>query len=151
VTPLGDIHANVSFYNEILAPFARVASNLRVDDDVNSYAEGFEEIEAVPTDTSPWPDAFWQAWEEEIQIELIGRQQHDLGRLALELVLQHREVGRAVGGGDDDLAVDDGGTRLDAPGVMGDLLEPMRPMMPDTSKPFNSKPAQEECDSASVA
>jgi hypothetical protein len=65
VTPLGDIHANFSFYNEILAPFARVASNLRVDDDVNSYAEGFEEIEAVPTDTGPWPDAFWQAWEEE--------------------------------------------------------------------------------------
>ena len=65
VTPLGDIHANFSFYDEILAPFARVASDLRVDDDVNSYAEGFEEIEAVPTDTSPWPDAFWQAWEEE--------------------------------------------------------------------------------------
>ncbi len=65
VTPLGDIHANFSFYYEILAPFARVASDLRVDDDVNSYAEGFEEIEAVPTDTSPWPDAFWQAWEEE--------------------------------------------------------------------------------------
>jgi hypothetical protein len=65
ITPLGDIHANFSFYDEILAPFARVASDLRVDDDVNSYAEGFEEIEAVPTDTSPWPDAFWQAWEEE--------------------------------------------------------------------------------------
>lgn len=66
VTPLGDIHANFSFYDQILAPFARVASDLRVDDDVNSYAAGFEEIEATPTDTSPWPDAFWQAWEEEI-------------------------------------------------------------------------------------
>ncbi|MFQ3458627.1 hypothetical protein PMN64_35655 [Bradyrhizobium sp. UFLA01-814] len=65
VTPLGDIHANFSFYDRILVPFARVASDLRVDDDVNSYAEGFEEIEAVPTDTSPWPDPFWQAWEEE--------------------------------------------------------------------------------------
>ena len=53
-----------------------------------------------------------------IQIEQIERDQHDLGRLALELVLQHREIGSAVGGGDDDLAVDDGGARLDAPGVV---------------------------------
>lgn len=65
VTPLGDIRANYSFYDRILVPFARVASDLRVDDDVNSYAEGFEESEAVPTDTSRWPDVFWQAWEEE--------------------------------------------------------------------------------------
>jgi hypothetical protein len=66
ITPLGDIHANHSFYDYILAPFARVASDLRVDEDVNSYAEGFEEVEATPTDTSPWPDEFWQAWEEEV-------------------------------------------------------------------------------------
>ncbi|WP_051677570.1 hypothetical protein [Bradyrhizobium sp. URHD0069] len=66
ITPLGDIHANHSFYEEILAPFARVASDLRVDDDINSYAEGFEDTEAEPTDASAWPDEFWQAWEEEV-------------------------------------------------------------------------------------
>ena len=66
VTPLGDIHANHSFHEEILAPFARVASDLRVDDDISSYAEGFEDAETVPTDTSAWPDEFWQAWEEEV-------------------------------------------------------------------------------------
>ncbi|MBR1231698.1 hypothetical protein [Bradyrhizobium sp. AUGA SZCCT0182] len=65
ITPLGDVHANFAFYDGILAPFARVASNLRVDDDVSSYAEGFEEVEAIPTDPNPWPAAFWQAWEEE--------------------------------------------------------------------------------------
>ncbi|WP_461325234.1 hypothetical protein [Bradyrhizobium diazoefficiens] len=65
VTPLGDIHANFSFFEQVLVPFARVASDLRVDDDVNSYVDEFERVEAVPTDTSPWPEAFWEAWEEE--------------------------------------------------------------------------------------
>ncbi|MGY4299900.1 hypothetical protein ACVWXN_007995 [Bradyrhizobium sp. i1.4.4] len=64
-----------------------------------------------------------------VQIEQIERHQHDLGRLTLELVLQHREIGRAVGSGDDNLAIDDGRARLDLPGVMGDLLEAMRPIV----------------------
>ena len=64
-----------------------------------------------------------------VQIEQIERDQHDLGRLALELVLQHREIGGAVGGGHHDLAVDDGGARLDVPGVVGDLLEAVGPVV----------------------
>ena len=52
-----------------------------------------------------------------------------LVELALELVLQHREIGGAVGGGHDDLAVDDGGARLDVPSVVGDLLEAVGPVV----------------------
>jgi hypothetical protein len=40
----------------------------------------------------------------------------------------------AVGGGDDDLAVDDGGGRLDAPGIVGDLLEAVRPVVATPGK-----------------
>ena len=64
-----------------------------------------------------------------VQIEQIEGDQNDAGRLALELVLQDRKVGRAVGGRHHDLAVDDGGACLDVPGVMGGLLETMRPFV----------------------
>ena len=64
-----------------------------------------------------------------VQIEQIERHKHDARRLALELVLQDREIGRAVGGRYHDLAVQHGRVRFDAPGVMGDLLEAMRPIM----------------------
>lgn len=64
VRPLGDIHANVSFSTDILAPYGRVGSDLRVDEDVRSYAEHFEEPEARPTDGSAWPDEFWDAFQE---------------------------------------------------------------------------------------
>ena len=64
-----------------------------------------------------------------VQIEQIEGDQNDAGRLTLELVLQDREVGGAIGGRHHDLAVDDGGACLDVPGVMGDLLEPMRPVV----------------------
>ena len=64
-----------------------------------------------------------------VQIEQIEGDQNDAGRLALELVLQDRKVGRAVGGRHHDLAVDDGGACLDVPGVAGDLLETMRPVV----------------------
>ena len=64
-----------------------------------------------------------------VQIEQIERHEHDACRLALELVLQDREVGRAVGGRYDDFAIHHGRVRLDLPGVMGDLLEAMRPIV----------------------
>jgi len=48
--------------------------------------------------------------------------------LALEFVLQDREVGRPIGGRYHDLAVHHGRVRPDLPSVMGDLLEAMRPI-----------------------
>lgn len=65
ITPLGDIHANHSFYEDVIVPFARVASDLRVAEDIGSYAERFKESQPLATDTSPWPDEFWVAWADE--------------------------------------------------------------------------------------
>jgi hypothetical protein len=48
--------------------------------------------------------------------------------LPFELVLQHGEIGGAVGRRHHDFAVDDRRRCLDGPGVVGDLLEPMRPI-----------------------
>src|SRR4029077_3213068 len=64
-----------------------------------------------------------------IEVEQIERDQHDLGRSALQLVLQHREVGGAIFGGRDDLAVDDRGTGVDVPFGVGDLAETLGPVI----------------------
>ena len=64
-----------------------------------------------------------------VQIEEVERHQNDTGGLALELVLQHREIGGAVGGRYDDLAVDHRRRCLDVPGVVRDFLESMRPIV----------------------
>ena len=64
-----------------------------------------------------------------VQIHQIEGDHDDFGRLALELVLQHREVCGAVDGWYDDLSVEDRRRRLDVPGVVGDYLEPVRPIV----------------------
>ena len=85
-----------------------------------------------------------------IQIEQIERDQHDLGRLALELVLQHREIGRAVGGRHHDLAVDDGGARLDVPGIVGDLLEAVGPVVAPPGEDLGRLVGQMDLDPVAV-
>jgi hypothetical protein len=65
VTPLGDIHANVSFAEEVLAPYGRVGSDLRVEEAVKNYAENLKEPEIRATDLSRLPNDFWDAWEEQ--------------------------------------------------------------------------------------
>ena len=64
-----------------------------------------------------------------VEVKQVERDQHDLGRLALQLVLQDREVGGAVRGRHDDLAIDDRGTGADVPGIVGDLLEAFGPVV----------------------
>jgi hypothetical protein len=64
-----------------------------------------------------------------VQIEEVERDEDDAGRLALEFVLQDREIGGAVGCGDHDLPVYDRRTRLDVPSVLGDFLEAAGPVV----------------------
>ena len=64
-----------------------------------------------------------------VKVEQIEGDHDDLRRLTLEFVLQHREVGGAIGGWDHDLAVDHRRRCLDVPGVVRHLLEAMRPVM----------------------
>lgn len=64
VTALGDIQAKTSFYTDVVAPFARFTSDIRVHADVKSYAENLEEPQPVSTDGSAWPREFWDAFGE---------------------------------------------------------------------------------------
>lgn len=65
ITPLGDIHANVSFQDEVLAPYARAGSDLTVGEAVKNYAKNLEQPVPKPTDESGFPKEFWDALEEE--------------------------------------------------------------------------------------
>lgn len=64
-----------------------------------------------------------------IEIQQVESDHHDFGRLAFELVLQHREVRGAFGGGHDDLTVDNGRACADQERIVGDLFETGRPVM----------------------
>jgi hypothetical protein len=65
ITPLGDIHANVSFQTEVLTPYARAGSDLQIEEAVEGYAENLEQPVPIPTDQSAFPQEFWSALEEE--------------------------------------------------------------------------------------
>jgi hypothetical protein len=64
-----------------------------------------------------------------VQVKQIEGDQHDLARFTSQLVLQDGEIGRAVGGRHDNLAVDDRAAATNVPGVGGHLLEPGGPVV----------------------
>lgn len=55
-----------------------------------------------------------------IEIEQVEGNHHDARRLALHFVLQDRKIRGAVGGRNDDFAVDDRGSGANVPGVVGE-------------------------------
>jgi hypothetical protein len=65
VTPLGDIHANPTFHEQVVARYGRAGSDVRVQDSVESYAENLVERDGKSTDLSAFPAEFWEAWQEE--------------------------------------------------------------------------------------
>jgi hypothetical protein len=65
IAPLGDIHANVSFQQEVLAPYARAGSDLQVEDAVKNYDMNLELPVVRETDGYEFPKVFWEALEEE--------------------------------------------------------------------------------------
>lgn len=66
ITALGDIHGNVEFYEEVVAPYSRVGADLTIQDRINSYADNLREAEPVVVDGSELPQEFWEALEEEL-------------------------------------------------------------------------------------
>jgi NAD(P)-dependent dehydrogenase (short-subunit alcohol dehydrogenase family) len=71
-------------------------------------------------------------------------------RLDLELVLQHREAGGAVGGRHQDLAVEYRRRRLDVPGVVADFLEAVRPIVAATGEDLDGLVGQMDLDPVAV-
>jgi hypothetical protein len=65
VTPLGDIHSNVTFRDDVLAPYARAGSDLTIQESVKNYVKNLEEFTPKQMDESTFPTEFWAALEEE--------------------------------------------------------------------------------------
>jgi hypothetical protein len=72
VTPLGDIHGNVTFHKEILVPYGRAGSDLTVQQNVEDYAENLYEPEAKETDTNTFAPEFIEALEEQFGASFDG-------------------------------------------------------------------------------
>jgi hypothetical protein len=69
-----------------------------------------------------------------VQIKQIERVQHELGRFTPQLILQHREIRDAIGGGSDDLAVDNRRPHIEVPCISRDLLEAIGPVIAATGE-----------------
>jgi hypothetical protein len=69
VTPLGDIQANLTFYEEVIAPFGHATSTQRIQESMANYAEGIEDPPAqdgaIPVNEE-FPPEFWEAFGEQL-------------------------------------------------------------------------------------
>ena len=66
VTPLGDIHANFDFFNEIIAPHANVTGEERIERSVSGYAKNLEERPTSERVEGELEVGFSEAWTEQI-------------------------------------------------------------------------------------
>jgi hypothetical protein len=64
-----------------------------------------------------------------VQVKQIERDQDDLCRMALQFILQNREVGRVVRGRHHDFAIDNRGASGDVPGIISNLAEAFGPVV----------------------
>jgi hypothetical protein len=62
---LGDIFVNSQFIDNVMAPYGRAGSDVRVDEAVKNYARNLRQEEFQANSKSILDDAFLEAWEEE--------------------------------------------------------------------------------------
>jgi hypothetical protein len=65
VTPLGDIHANFDWYEQVIEPHAADTARARLDDSVASYGKNLEEPGVEPRVEGRLEPAFVEAWKEQ--------------------------------------------------------------------------------------
>lgn len=71
IQPLGDIHANVSFQEEVLTPYSREAADVTVSESVENYPEHFTDEGVTDSDDrNPLDDEFWEAFKEQFGVSI---------------------------------------------------------------------------------
>ena len=70
IAPLGDILVNHDFIEEVMAPYGRAGSDVRLDDAVKSYARNLKEPDARPTVKGLLEEEFLDAWQDEFGLSL---------------------------------------------------------------------------------
>jgi hypothetical protein len=98
VTPFGDIHANQSFYERVIAPFGRATNDLRIQESVEKYAAHTEDPppELAPPLAGEFPPEFWEAWHEQFGVSIEAMRQFlqmldDRGIDARQAILRMRK------------------------------------------------------------
>lgn len=114
ITPVGDVHANLSFYDEVIAPFGHATSSQRIKESMSNYAEGIEDPSAedgvIPVNED-FPPEFWEAFTEQIgaSVDVVRHLMRTFDDLGIErsegiMLLSRSEID----------------TRLRAAGTLGD-------------------------------
>jgi hypothetical protein len=65
VTPLGDIHANFDWYEQVIQPHAADTARVRLNDSVSNYGRNLEEPGVEPRVEGRLDPAFVDAWKEQ--------------------------------------------------------------------------------------
>ncbi len=69
IAPLGDIFVNYDFIDNVLLPFGRASSDVRVDEAVRGYAKNLEREQPAPVSSkSLLNEMFRAAWEEQFDV-----------------------------------------------------------------------------------
>jgi hypothetical protein len=66
VTPLGDIHGELTFFEDVMAPYVRAGNDLTIDKHVKDYAKNLEEREVIESGRGTLESEFLEAVEEEL-------------------------------------------------------------------------------------
>lgn len=70
VTPLGDIHANITFLTDVVEPFGRIAGDAILSGSVESYSQNFHEPDLVSAVEEKLDPRFLAAWEAETGLSI---------------------------------------------------------------------------------
>lgn len=70
IRPLGDVHAHAEFFDFVIDPFAKAASDLRFEDAASDYGSNFEEPAGTPTEAIEGMREFSKVWEAEFGVTI---------------------------------------------------------------------------------
>ena len=92
VTPLGDVHANFEFVDQIVEPFSLQAADARLEDAIEGYHRHLEKAEALPRLSDFFEAKFEAAFFEEVgctpdELRLFVEYIEDLGHTSGEAVI----------------------------------------------------------------
>lgn len=120
ITPLGDIHANVTFQEQVLTPYGQAMTDMFVQENIDDYADNMREPQALPTDTSSIDAEFFEAFEEQFGASFVLARKFidDIEDLGIKqntpvLTLKRSEVLAITSQGDDPAHAQSVGRLLD--------------------------------------
>lgn len=70
IRPLGDVHVHADFFDAVVDPFAKAASDQRFQDAASSYGSNLEEPAGIATDEIDGLQEFSAAWESEFGVTI---------------------------------------------------------------------------------